>query len=148
MASRLLGETGLISSCPESARRSPVSGVGTCLDGDGHGHAPELAVRIEPSTIPRTMTAYAGSSPSHSRTMALCSLVSERLDRFPPEFYRHPEALPGAPADPAHDRYGLEKIVERLRARFTMTPSVRVKEEGAAICRPSRNKLEPRQVPI
>jgi hypothetical protein len=44
-----------------------------------------------------------------------CRPYGERLDRFPPEFYRHPEALPGAPADPAHDRYGLEKIVERLR---------------------------------
>jgi serine/threonine protein kinase len=44
-----------------------------------------------------------------------CRRRGEPLDRFPPEFYRHPKARPGAPADPAHDRYGLDKIVERLR---------------------------------
>lgn len=39
------------------------------------------------------------------------------VDRFPLERYRHSDAVPGAPAEPAFDLYGLERIVERLRAQ-------------------------------
>lgn len=38
------------------------------------------------------------------------------LDRFPLEHYRHPDALPGAPADPLFDFYSLDRIAERLRS--------------------------------
>jgi serine/threonine protein kinase len=44
-----------------------------------------------------------------------CVEAGQPLTRFPREPYRHPDAVPGAPADPIFDLFGLRRIIERLR---------------------------------
>jgi serine/threonine protein kinase len=44
-----------------------------------------------------------------------CVTFGKPVTSFPPERYRHPEAVPGASADAVFDLYGLEQIGKRLR---------------------------------
>jgi hypothetical protein len=42
-----------------------------------------------------------------------CLWRGDPVHRFPPRHYRHPNAVTGAPADPAFDLYGLAHLLDR-----------------------------------